>query len=74
MIKSRISLQLVNFTRADTEDTHILFVQYIKNLFNEISSGGLDDLEKVTKQAYTMVAYYSLDKEIGPISYYDSTV
>ncbi|HSI70129.1 MAG TPA: ATP-dependent zinc metalloprotease FtsH [Gillisia sp.] len=42
-------------------------------IFNEISSGALDDLEKVTKQAYTMVAFYGLDKEIGPLSYYDST-
>lgn len=42
-------------------------------VFNEISSGALDDLEKVTKQAYTMVAIYGLDKEIGPLSYYDST-
>ena len=42
-------------------------------IFDEISSGALDDLEKVTKQAYTMVAYYGLDKEIGPISFYDST-
>lgn len=42
-------------------------------IFNEISSGALDDLEKVTKQAYTMVAYYGLDEEVGPISFYDST-
>ncbi len=42
-------------------------------VFNEVSSGALDDLEKVTKQAYTMVAYYGLDEEIGPISFYDST-
>ncbi len=42
-------------------------------IFNEISSGALDDLEKVTKQAYSMVAYYGLDKEIGPISFYDSS-
>lgn len=42
-------------------------------IFNEISSGALDDLEKLTKQAYIMVAYYGLDKEIGPISFYDST-
>lgn len=42
-------------------------------IFNEISSGALDDLEKVTKQAYSMVAYYGLDEEIGPISFYDST-
>ena len=42
-------------------------------IFNEVSSGALDDLEKVTKQAYTMVAYYGLDEEIGPMSFYDST-
>jgi len=42
-------------------------------IFNEISSGALDDLEKVTKQAYTMVAYYGLDEEVGPLSFYDST-
>ncbi|MBC8755889.1 ATP-dependent zinc metalloprotease FtsH [Kordia sp. YSTF-M3] len=41
--------------------------------FDEISSGAIDDLEKVTKQAYSMVAYYGLDKEIGPLSFYDST-
>ncbi len=42
-------------------------------IFNEISSGALDDLEKVTKQAYNMVAYYGLDKKLGHISFYDST-
>lgn len=42
-------------------------------IFNDVSSGALDDLEKVTKQAYSMVAYFGLDEEIGPISFYDST-
>ncbi len=42
-------------------------------VFGEISSGALDDLEKVTKQAYMMVAYYGLNEEIGNISFYDST-
>ncbi len=41
--------------------------------FGKISSGALDDLEKVTKQAYTMVAFYGLSEAIGNISYYDST-
>jgi cell division protease FtsH len=41
--------------------------------FGKISSGALDDLEKVTKQAYTMVAYYGLNDKIGNLSYYDST-
>lgn len=42
-------------------------------VFDDVSSGALDDLEKVTKQAYSMVAYFGLDEEIGPISFYDST-
>jgi cell division protease FtsH len=42
-------------------------------VFGEISSGALDDLEKVTKQAYMMVAYYGLNEEIGNISFYDSS-
>lgn len=42
-------------------------------IFNEVSTGALDDLEKITKQAYNMVAYYGLDEEIGPMSFYDST-
>ncbi len=42
-------------------------------VFNKISTGALSDLEKVTKQAYAMVVYYGLDKEIGNLSYYDST-
>ncbi|WP_438364173.1 hypothetical protein [Zobellia laminariae] len=42
-------------------------------VFNEISSGALDDLEKATKQAYAMVSYYGLDKKIGPMSFYDSS-
>ena len=41
--------------------------------FGEVSSGALDDLEKVTKLAYTMVAYYGLNDKIGNISFYDST-
>jgi AFG3 family protein len=42
-------------------------------VFGEVSSGALDDLEKVTKQAYLMVSCYGLNKEIGNVSFYDST-
>lgn len=42
-------------------------------MFNEVSSGALDDLEKVTKQAYNIVAFYGLNEAIGPMSFYDST-
>lgn len=42
-------------------------------IFGEVSSGALDDLEKVTKQAYTMVVYFGFSNKIGNISFYDST-
>lgn len=41
--------------------------------FGQVSTGALNDLERVTKMAYSMVAYYGLNKSIGNISYYDST-
>ena len=42
-------------------------------IFGEVSTGALNDLERVTKMAYAMVAYYGLNKTIGNLSYYDST-
>jgi len=41
--------------------------------FGRISTGALSDLEKVTKMAYAMVSMYGLSKEVGNISYYDSS-
>ena len=41
--------------------------------FGEVSTGALNDLERVTKQAYAMVAYYGMSDEVGTLSYYDST-
>lgn len=42
-------------------------------VFGEVSSGALDDLEKVTKEAYMMVMFYGFNKKIGNVSFYDST-
>jgi cell division protease FtsH len=42
-------------------------------IFGQISTGALNDLEKVSKQAHAMVMYYGLDETIGNVSYYDST-
>jgi cell division protease FtsH len=42
-------------------------------MLGEISTGALDDLEKATKEAYMMVAYYGFSKRIGSVSFYDST-
>ncbi len=44
-----------------------------KFTFGEISTGALNDLERATKQAYAMVAYYGMGSKVGNISYYDST-
>ncbi len=41
--------------------------------FKKISTGALNDLERVTKQAYAMVAYFGMGETIGNISYYDSS-
>ncbi|HSA04323.1 MAG TPA: ATP-dependent zinc metalloprotease FtsH [Tenuifilaceae bacterium] len=41
--------------------------------FAKISTGALNDLERVTKQAYAMIAYFGMGKTVGNISYYDSS-
>ncbi|MCQ6958724.1 ATP-dependent zinc metalloprotease FtsH [Mucilaginibacter aquariorum] len=41
--------------------------------FDDVSSGALDDLEKATKEAYSMVVYFGFDDKLGNVSYYDST-
>ena len=41
--------------------------------FGKVSTGALNDLERVTKQAYAMVTYFGLSDEIGNLSFYDST-
>jgi len=44
-----------------------------KVIFDKISTGALSDLEKVTKQARAMVTIYGLNKEVGNLTYYDSS-
>ena len=39
----------------------------------EVSTGALNDLEKLTRQAYAMVTYFGMSDKIGNVSYYDST-
>jgi AFG3 family protein len=40
--------------------------------FSKISTGALNDLERVTKQAYAMVSYFGMSEKVGNISFYDS--
>lgn len=42
-------------------------------VFGRISTGALNDLEKVTRQAYAMVSYFGMSPRIGNLSYFDST-
>ncbi|MDH3796504.1 MAG: ATP-dependent zinc metalloprotease FtsH, partial [Flavobacteriaceae bacterium] len=44
-----------------------------KIIFDKISTGALNDLEKITKQARAMVTIYGLNDEIGNLTYYDSS-
>jgi len=44
-----------------------------KIMFDKISTGALNDLEKVTRQAKAMVTVYGLNDKIGNITYYDSS-
>ena len=39
----------------------------------EVSTGALNDLEKVTKMAYAIVVYYGMSEKIPNVCYYDST-
>jgi cell division protease FtsH len=39
----------------------------------KISSGAMNDLERVTKQAYAMITYMGMSEKLANLSYYDST-
>ncbi|MFZ4455487.1 MAG: ATP-dependent zinc metalloprotease FtsH [Bacteroidales bacterium] len=38
-----------------------------------ISTGAINDLERVSKQAYAMIAYYGMSEKLPNLCYYDST-
>ena len=38
-----------------------------------VSTGALNDLEKLTRQAYAMVSYFGMSEKVGNVSFYDST-
>lgn len=44
-----------------------------QKLMDVVSTGAVNDLERTSKIAYSMVAYYGMSPAVGPISYYDST-
>ncbi|HLW07311.1 MAG TPA: ATP-dependent zinc metalloprotease FtsH [Marinilabiliaceae bacterium] len=42
-------------------------------VFGKVSTGALNDLEKVTRQAYAMVSFFGMSPLIGNISFFDSS-
>ena len=42
-------------------------------VLKRISTGAINDLERVTKQAYAMVSYFGMSDKVGNRSYYDSS-
>jgi ATP-dependent metalloprotease FtsH len=66
--------QITTFEQMFDEMTSALGGRASEDIvFGKVSTGALNDLEKVTKQAYAMVAFYGLNPKIGNISFYDSS-
>ena len=66
--------QITTFSQMFDEMTATLGGRAAEEIvFGEVSTGALNDLERVSKQAYAMVVYYGLNEKLGNISYYDST-
>jgi cell division protease FtsH len=42
-------------------------------ILNKVSTGALNDLERVTKQTYALVAFFGMSDKLANISYFDSS-
>lgn len=66
--------QLTNEEHILDELCSLLGGRAAEQLFlDQTSTGALNDLERATKQAYAMVAYYGMSDELKDVSFYDST-
>lgn len=66
--------QLTTYEQILDEMCSTLGGRAAEELFlGKISTGALNDLEKVTRQAYAMVTYFGMSKKLPNVSYYDST-
>lgn len=66
--------QLTNKEHLLDELCSLLGGRAAEQLFlNQTSTGALNDLERATKQAYSMVAYYGMSDKLKDVSFYDST-
>lgn len=66
--------QLTNKEHLLDELCSLLGGRAAEQLFlDQTSTGALNDLERATKQAYSMVAYYGMSDKLKDVSFYDST-
>ncbi len=66
--------QITTFDQMFDEMTAILGGRAAEKIvFGKVSTGALNDLERVTKQAYAMISVFGLNEKIGNLSFYDST-
>ena len=66
--------QLTNEEHILDELCSLLGGRAAEQLFlDQTSTGALNDLERATKQAYAMVAYYGMSDQLKDVSFYDST-
>jgi len=66
--------QLTNEEHILDELCSLLGGRAAEQLFlNQTSTGALNDLERATKQAYAMVAFYGMSDKLKDVSFYDST-
>ena len=65
-----------NWSRSMMMDhmCHLLGGRVAEEVLNgEPSTGALNDLERLTRMAYSMVQYYGMSDKVGALSFYDST-
>ncbi|MBQ2540214.1 MAG: ATP-dependent zinc metalloprotease FtsH [Paludibacteraceae bacterium] len=66
--------QLTQLDHIQDELCSLLGGRAAEQLFlDQTSTGALNDLERATKQAYAMVAYYGMSDKLRDVSFYDST-
>ncbi|MBR4431712.1 MAG: ATP-dependent zinc metalloprotease FtsH [Paludibacteraceae bacterium] len=66
--------QLTNEEHILDELCSLLGGRAAEQLFlQQTSTGALNDLERATKQAYSMVAFYGMSDKLKDVSFYDST-
>lgn len=66
--------QISNFDELFDEMTAILGGRAAEDvILGKVSSGAMNDLERVTKQAYAIITYLGMNPRIGNLSFYDSS-